>query len=207
MKRTLLVAVVVLSLAAVVLADAHEGAAEETTEADAQFVEGEAAERPIRTPETKAAALFQARCAACHGSDKPAAGLVLTTDAFKSAVLDVQSVEIKSLELIDTEAPDKSYLLMKLRGDKGIQGGRMPANAPPLEDEEILIVEEWIAFVLAARAAEAAEAEDEDAGATGAAAAGAAAGAAAAGSSTGEGGGGASEQAVPSDDTDGKKKP
>lgn len=203
MMRALLVAVMVLGLAAGTLADAHEGAAE----ANPQAVEGEGTERPIRTPETKAAALFQARCAACHGDDKPAAGLVLTTDAFKTAVLDVQSVEIKKLKLIDTEAPDKSYVLMKLRGDKGIQGGRMPANAPPLEDEEVLIVEEWIAFVVAARAAEAAEEQGDDAGATGAAAAGTAAGAAAAGSSTGEGGGSTDDQAVPSEDSDGKKKP
>ena len=201
--RTLLIVVMVLTCAAVAVAEADEGA----TETDAQAVEEGVAERAVRTPETKAAALFQARCTVCHGSDKPAADLVLTTERFQDSLLDIQSTELKTLKLIDTEKPEASYLLMKLRGDKGIQGARMPAGMTPLEDEEIQIVEEWIAFVVVARAEEAAEGEDESAGAAGAAAAGAAAGAAASGSSAGEGGGDADEQATTTGDSDGKKKP
>jgi uncharacterized membrane protein len=190
--RIPLIVVMVLTCATVAFADAHEEA-----EVDAQTVEEEAEARPVRTPETKVAALFQGRCAACHSGEQPAAGLVLTTDGFRTAILDVPSVELEKLKIIDTETSDQSYLLMKVRGDKGIQGGRMPAGMPPLEDEEIQVIEEWIAFVIAARAAEAAEEEEG--------AAGAAAGAAAAGA--------ASEDASPADEdaspgeTEGKKKP
>ena len=61
------------------------------------------------------------------------------------ALIDVNSLQIDSLKLVDTKNPEKSYLLMKVRGDKGIVDQRMPVDAPPLKAEEIEVVEKWVA--------------------------------------------------------------
>ncbi len=193
MMKALLVAVLVLACAGSALSENHEETAtDEVTEA--AEVTGTTEARPVATPETKVAALFQSRCIACHGGERPAAGMSLAVDGFVASLTDVPSTEAKKLARVDTGNPEASYLLMKLRGDKGIQGSRMPIGLPALEEEELQIVVDWIELLAAERAEAAAE---SDGGEAGAAAAGAAtAGGAAAAGTAGE-----------TEEVSGKKKP
>jgi hypothetical protein len=96
--------------------------------------------------QTDVAKIFKTNCAlsGCHGGAYPPLNLSLEKDKFLDSLVDKFSQEIKDLKLVDTINPEKSYLLMKLRGDKNIVGIRMPANSPPLEKEAIRIIEEWI---------------------------------------------------------------
>lgn len=80
----------------------------------------------------------------CHQGNSPPKGLNLEKDQFLDSVLNVPSQEVPSLKLVDTENPEKSYLLMKIKGSQGIKGTRMPAYSPPLSSEEIQTVQEWI---------------------------------------------------------------
>jgi hypothetical protein len=82
--------------------------------------------------------------AGCHRGAYPKKKLNLEPDKFLESVLNVPSQEINSLKRVNTKNPEKSYLLMKIRGDKGIKGSRMPDDAPPLKKEEIKAIEDWI---------------------------------------------------------------
>jgi len=80
----------------------------------------------------------------CHRGAYPRMYLNLEEDKFLKALLNIPSQEIPSLKLVDKEKPEKSYLLMKIRGDKAIVGRRMPLDSPPLSEGEIKIIEDWI---------------------------------------------------------------
>jgi hypothetical protein len=54
------------------------------------------------------------------------------------------SRQIDTLKLVDTKRPEASYLIMKIRGDKGIHGDRMPLDAEPLKAEETNTTELWV---------------------------------------------------------------
>lgn len=90
-------------------------------------------------------ALFGSSCSggpetACHGSG--AAGLTLRLGA-GGDVVDVPSTERPDLVRVRPFDPSNSYLFLKLRGDGGIDGGRMPPGAG--EDPRIAeIVQRWI---------------------------------------------------------------
>jgi hypothetical protein len=94
----------------------------------------------------KAAAIFKAECAiaGCHRGNHPQKDMNLEPDNFLFATINVVSQEKKDLKRIDTVNPAKSYLLMKIKGEKGIKGSRMPDEAPPLKKEEIKAIEDWI---------------------------------------------------------------
>jgi len=95
---------------------------------------------------SQVSAIFKADCslAGCHRGAYPKKNLNLESDKFLKSVLNVTSQEIGTLKLVDAQNPEKSYLLMKIRKDKGIKGSRMPDGAPPLKKEEIKTIEDWI---------------------------------------------------------------
>lgn len=80
----------------------------------------------------------------CHTGKHPAANLIFDPDKFLASVLNVQSREIPDKKIVDTAAPELSYLLAKIKGEAGIVGKRMPLNRPPLEQEKIAEVEAWV---------------------------------------------------------------
>jgi hypothetical protein len=82
--------------------------------------------------------------AGCHEGRYPAADLNYEPAKFLASVLNTPSQEAPALKIIDTSAPEKSYLLAKIKGEPGIFGKRMPANNPPLEDQEIKEIETWV---------------------------------------------------------------
>jgi hypothetical protein len=104
----------------------------------------------IRTElHAKTAAIFAKSCAVagCHGGLYPKAKLHLEPASFAGAVKDTPSRQIDSLMLVDTRRPARSYLVMKVRGARGIKGERMPIDAPELSEEEIRTIELWAASI------------------------------------------------------------
>lgn len=80
----------------------------------------------------------------CHSGKYPAANLSLEADDFPTSAVDVASREAPEFKIIAPAAPEKSYLLKKVKGDPGIVGKRMPLNRDPLTDDQIRELEEWI---------------------------------------------------------------
>jgi len=81
----------------------------------------------------------------CHTGKRPDAKMLLAPAALLKSTVNVPSREIPSLMRVDPQYPEKSYLLMKIRGEKGIKGKRMPRGAAPLTSEDIQAIESWIA--------------------------------------------------------------
>jgi uncharacterized membrane protein len=94
-----------------------------------------------------AVSLMKKRCAGCHKAKSPKAGLNLEPGTLVAMVKDAPSRQVNTLKLVDARSPEKSYLLMKIRGDKGIKGTRMPLDAAPLTAKEIEQIESWIRFI------------------------------------------------------------
>ena len=89
--------------------------------------------------------VFAVSCAfsGCHSGGDPAAGLSLEGD-FAARIVGVASEQRSDLELVDPGNPNKSYLLIKVRGDDEIISQRMPPGNP-LSAEQVEIIRAWIA--------------------------------------------------------------
>ena len=98
------------------------------------------------TLQENVARIFKKNCstAGCHKGAYPSMDLNLEKSKFLKSLVNISSQEMPSLKLVDTENPEKSYLLMKTKGDKTITGKRMPAGSSPLKDSEIKTIEDWI---------------------------------------------------------------
>ncbi len=83
----------------------------------------------------------------CHAGRYPAAGVSLDPDLAGLAAFDRPAQTNPSFKIIDPAEPEKSYLLMKLRGSAGIEGGRMPLRRDPLSEAEIKTIADWLAFL------------------------------------------------------------
>lgn len=90
--------------------------------------------------------IFKQSCstAGCHSGKYTPAGLNLEPDKFAAAVVNVPSRGMPDLKIVDAAAPEKSYLLAKIKGEPGIAGTRMPVNRDPLTEAEIKQIEDWI---------------------------------------------------------------
>lgn len=86
--------------------------------------------------------LFQKRCSGCHKGKFPPKGLSLRP-ANLAAIIDAPSREVPSLKLVDSKAPEASYLLKKVRRVDGIAGKPMPPGKP-LNPAELQTIETWI---------------------------------------------------------------
>ena len=95
-------------------------------------------------PDAEPFSILEKRCARCHGGAYPKARLSLEPERLLAAMRDVPSRQIDSLMLVDTRVPGRSYLLMKIRGDAGIRGSRMPDDAAPLSGKEIETIDLWV---------------------------------------------------------------
>ncbi len=121
-------------------------------------VERAAAERPAASADSlraalaaRAAAIFKRSCATagCHAGAYPKARLALEPEKMTAAVANAPSRQVDTLMLVDTKAPQRSYLLMKLRGTPGIRGKIMPIGAPPLKAADIETIGLWAAGLAA----------------------------------------------------------
>jgi hypothetical protein len=96
--------------------------------------------------QAKVASILKSNCAVsgCHTGKHPEEKLLLDPSVVLKSTKNVPSREIRSLMRVNTEKPEESYLLMKIRGDVGIRGERMPRGEPPLKKEEIRAIELWL---------------------------------------------------------------
>jgi hypothetical protein len=98
-------------------------------------------------PDASLGARVEARFASCNGIETchvdNAAGLHFPPGQEFSAVVNVRSTENPALMRVLPGDPLASYLYLKVRGDGGYDGARMPKDAPfnPLIPERIF---EWI---------------------------------------------------------------
>lgn len=100
-------------------------------------------------------AVLVPRCAtaACHSGPPPAPPPQLDADAAYAALVGPSGVGVpsqqSSLKLVEPGAPERSYLVYKLRGDAGAVGGSTPTPMPIgdslLDEATIQAIEAWIA--------------------------------------------------------------
>jgi mono/diheme cytochrome c family protein len=89
--------------------------------------------------------IFRTHCTECHSGASPSAGMSLDPAGLPAAILDKPSTGKPEYKIADSAAPERSYLLMKIRGAAGIAGSRMPLRANKLKDEDIQALADWLA--------------------------------------------------------------
>ncbi|MDP2915522.1 MAG: hypothetical protein Q8O91_08730 [Candidatus Aminicenantes bacterium] len=103
------------------------------------------AQKPAAPPDSVRKAIHK-NCAVsgCHQGQYAPMNLSFEPDKFPASALNVPSREKPELKILDAAAPEKSYLLMKIRGDREIEGKRMPLNGTPLKSAEFKAFQDWI---------------------------------------------------------------
>jgi mono/diheme cytochrome c family protein len=111
---------------------------------------------PLETPGSGTAALtfsqiqaqiFTPSCAkaGCHSASAASEGLVLEAGQAYGNLVGRPSTQNGSLARVAPGNPERSYLILKLRGDPSITGQRMPQDGPPfLTPEQIDGIAAWI---------------------------------------------------------------
>ena len=80
---------------------------------------------------------------ACHDPLGQQSQMVLIPGRAYENIVGVSSVEMPQLRRVEPGDPANSYLFRKIVGS-GITGERMPLQQPPLSDEKIALVRDWI---------------------------------------------------------------
>ncbi len=90
--------------------------------------------------------IFDASCAfsGCHGGSSPAMGLNLSSGVAHSNIVNIASSQQPSVDRIEPNDPESSYLYLKVIDDPSITGSRMPRGAPALAQELIDLLRDWI---------------------------------------------------------------
>jgi hypothetical protein len=89
--------------------------------------------------------VFTPTCASigCHDALGQQSQMILTPGRAYAMTVNVSSVEMPSLSRVQPNDPTNSYLYRKITG-AGITGERMPLSLPPLSDDKIKLVRDWI---------------------------------------------------------------
>jgi hypothetical protein len=87
--------------------------------------------------------VFTPICTRCHAGAQAPAGLRLDEASSYAMLVSAPSVEVPSLLRVQPGNPDASYLIQKLQGSAAV-GGRMPLGGPPLPQETIDVIRQWI---------------------------------------------------------------
>lgn len=90
--------------------------------------------------------IFTPTCAVsgCHSSGSASGGLVLASGQSHGNLVNVPSTGMPSFDRVEPGNPNSSYLVKKLRGDGDISGVRMPPSRPPLPNDQINQIVQWI---------------------------------------------------------------
>ena len=101
----------------------------------------------IMGPFAPVSEIFVANCAIslCHDPESRAGQLVLSSGQSHGNLVNVKSSQKPGEKLVSPGEPHHSYLLAKIRGERGIKGSRMPIGKPTLSPEQEKAIEEWIA--------------------------------------------------------------
>ena len=89
--------------------------------------------------------MFTPICAECHQGSFAPAGLSLAAGEAFANIVGVTATEVPSLSRIAPGDPDNSWLIQKISLDNPPVGGRMPLGGPPLDDETINFIRQWVA--------------------------------------------------------------
>lgn len=92
--------------------------------------------------------VFTPICSVCHtgptsGSLPSGMNLSTAADSF-AALVGVPSLQVGSLDRVEPNDPDNSYIIQKLEGTAAV-GGRMPQGGPFLNQDTVDMIREWIA--------------------------------------------------------------
>jgi hypothetical protein len=103
---------------------------------------------PAATLSAVQGTIFTPTCAVvgCHHSLGAAssAELELTAGNAYGNLVGRPSTQIPTLLRVAPGAPADSYLIRKITGTQPFTGERMPMNAPPLTEEQIQLIRDWI---------------------------------------------------------------
>ncbi len=88
--------------------------------------------------------IFTPICTACHVGAGAPRGLRLDEANSFALLVNVASSEVPGLLRVNPGDPDQSYLVQKIEGTAAV-GGRMPLGGPPLAQDRIDLVRNWIA--------------------------------------------------------------
>lgn len=87
--------------------------------------------------------VFDAYCIRCHAGASAPVGLRLTAGLSYAALVNATAVEVPALRRVSPGNPNVSYLLQKISGTAAV-GQRMPLGGPPLPDDAIAAIRQWI---------------------------------------------------------------
>ncbi len=119
------------------------GAADPTPDSRVITVEGGSAQATFSAVQSQ---IFNASCAfsGCHAGGSPAQGMNLSDGMAYSNIVDVPSNQQSSLDRIEPDDPDESYLYLKVTGDSSISGSRMPLGGGALSQDLLDLLRDWI---------------------------------------------------------------
>jgi len=80
----------------------------------------------------------------CHSGAYPAMNMSLEAARIPGRLIGQPSMVASDRLIVDPAAPEKSYLLAKIRGDQGISGKQMPLDLPALAPADRKAVEDWV---------------------------------------------------------------
>jgi len=88
--------------------------------------------------------VFTPICSKCHIGASAPEGLQLDAAHSYNLLVGVPSAEDPSLLRVKPSDPDNSYMVQKIEGAPGIQGGQMPLGETPLPQATIATIRQWI---------------------------------------------------------------
>ena len=88
--------------------------------------------------------VFTPICTRCHSGPSAPEGLQLDAAHSYQLLVGVPSTEQPTLLRVKPGDPDHSYMVLKIQGSAGIQGGRMPLGGPYLPQSTIDTIRQWI---------------------------------------------------------------
>jgi hypothetical protein len=88
--------------------------------------------------------VFTPICSKCHIGAGAPRGLQLDSAHAFMDLVGVASVEVPSLQRVKASDPDSSYMIQKIEGASGIQGGQMPLGEQPLDQTTINMIRQWV---------------------------------------------------------------
>ena len=89
--------------------------------------------------------VFTPVCTECHIGPAAPQNLNLSDQTAYGMLVNVPSTERPQYLRVQPGNPDDSYIIRKLEGGPDIAGSQMPLNRPPLSQETINSIREWIA--------------------------------------------------------------
>jgi hypothetical protein len=103
-------------------------------------------ETPKATLSSIQTTIFNSNCAisGCHLGSSAPFELDLSEGNSFGKLVNTSSQEVPSLLRVKPDDPDNSYLVIKIENGPNIVGQQMPLGRPPLSQEQINSIREWI---------------------------------------------------------------